>query len=69
MINKSWFQLRLRELGKTQMGLAQVLDIDRGQVTRMLDGERRVQIDEVPLLAHYLEVEEIEILRRLGLNV
>ena len=35
----------------------------------MLDGERRVQLDDVKPMAIYLEVSTVEMLRRLGLDV
>ena len=60
---------RLAELGKTQTALGKELKIDRAQVTRLLDGSRRVRLDEVETIARFLDISTIEMLRRLGLNL
>lgn len=60
---------RLAELSKTQTSLGQELKIDRAQVTRLLDGSRRVRLDEVETIAHFLDISTIEMLRRLGMNL
>ena len=60
---------RLKDLDKTQTSLGKALSIDRAQVTRLLDGDRRVRLDEVETLARHLDISTIEMLRRLGLNL
>ena len=60
---------RLAELGKTQTALGKELKIDLAQVTRLLDGSRRVRLDEVETIARFLDISTIEMLRRLGLNL
>lgn len=67
--NKSFIVNRLRDLNKTQTGLGKALSIDRAQVTRLLDGERRVRLDEVEIIARYLDISTIEMLRSLGMNL
>ena len=60
---------RLKELAKTQSGLGDRLNIDRAQVTRLLDGKRRVRLDEVETIARYLDISSLEMLRVLGLKL
>ena len=67
--NKDFIVKRLAEVGKTQMAMAVALDIDRAQVTRLLNGARKVQLDEVPTMARFLDISTIEMLRNLGLDV
>lgn len=67
--DKAYIVARLSEIGKTQMALGEALKIDRAQVTRLLQGKRKVQLDEVPIMARFLDISNIEMLRRLGLDV
>ena len=67
--DKNFIVGRLQDLGKTQTGLGETLKIDRAQVTRLINGERRVRLDEVEIIARYLDISIVEMLRRLGLNV
>ena len=67
--DKKFIVDRLAELRKTQTALGEQLKIDRAQVTRMLNGQRRVQLDEVEIIARFLDVSTIEMLRRLGLQL
>jgi hypothetical protein len=67
--NKDFIVKRLAEVGKTQMAMAAALNIDRAQVTRLLNGLRKVQLNEVPVMARFLDISTIEMLRNLGLDV
>ena len=67
--DRKYIVARLAELRKTQTALGEQLKIDRAQVTRMLNGQRRVQLDEVETIARFLDVSTIEMLRRLGMNL
>ena len=67
--NKNYIVKRLSAINQTQMSLAAELKIDRAQVTRLLNGERKVQLDEVPTMARFLDISTIEMLRNLGLDV
>ena len=67
--DKNFIVGRLQDLGKTQTGLGETLKIDRAQATRLINGERRVRLDEVEIIARYLDISIVEMLRRLGLNV
>ena len=68
-IDAKWIKDRIADRGGSQAELGRVLGIDRSQITRMLDGERRVQLDDVKPMAIYLEVSTVEMLRRLGLDL
>ncbi len=68
-IDKPWIKARIAEIGGSQAEMGRVLGLDRSAITRMLDGERRVQLDDVKPMAIYLEVSTVEMLRRLGLDV
>lgn len=67
--DRKYIVARLAELSKTQTSLGQELNIDRAQVTRLLDGSRRVRLDEVETIARFLDISTIEMLRRLGMNL
>jgi transcriptional regulator with XRE-family HTH domain len=67
--DRAYIVARLAELSKTQSSLGQALNIDRAQVTRLLNGSRRVRLDEVETIARFLDISTIEMLRRLGLNL
>ena len=68
-IDSKWIRARIAKIGGSQAELGRVLGVDRAQITRMLDGQRRVQLDDVKPMAIYLEVSTVEMLRRLGLDV
>lgn len=68
-INSTAIRRRLRDLGKTQTGMGEAIGIDKAQTSRMLSGQRKVQIDEVERLARYLDISTVEMLRLLGVEV
>jgi plasmid maintenance system antidote protein VapI len=67
--DSDWIRKKISYSGKTQTGLAKVLGLDKAQVSRLIDGKRRVQLDEVKPIADYLEVSVMEMLRVLGLRI
>ena len=67
-IDSKWIRARIAKIGGSQAELGRVLGVDRAQITRMLDGERRVQLDDVKPMAIYLEVSTVEMLRRLEIG-
>jgi|10_taG_2_1085330.scaffolds.fasta_scaffold83972_2 transcriptional regulator with XRE-family HTH domain len=69
MTNNKWIRHRLIEIGKTQTDLGKTIKLDKAQVSRMLDGKRRVQIDEIERLAIFLEMPTVELLRQLGVRL
>ncbi len=50
-----WVRQGLKQKGKTQVGLAAALGIAQPQITRLLQGIRRLKTDEIPKIAEYLE--------------
>lgn len=66
VVNKSWFQAKLRELGKTQRDLARALGIDAPAVTQLLNGNRGVSIDEAAVIANYLHLDIQTVLLQCG---
>lgn len=56
-IFRDWIRAGLKQSGKTQVGLAQHLGIAHPQITQLLNGKRRLNVDEVPKIAEYLGVD------------
>jgi len=56
-IFREWIRAGLKQPGKTQVGLAQHLGIAHPQITHLLSGKRRLNVDEVPRIAEYLELD------------
>ena len=67
--DRDWIKGRLVDGGRTQTDLGKHLGLDKGQISRLISGERRVQLDEVEPMAKYLGVSTIVMLRHLGLDV
>ena len=55
-IDKAWFSQQLKRKGKSQADLARFLDLDRSAVTRMLNGDRHMSVEEQDRIAEYLEI-------------
>jgi DNA-binding transcriptional regulator YdaS (Cro superfamily) len=68
-VDKKWFKTRLAEIGLSQRGLARALDVDPAIVTLIFDGRRRIQPEEVPLLARILNATEMQVMRAAGMSV
>lgn len=51
----AWLRAGLAKRGKTSKGLAAVLGVSEAGVSRMLNGKRRIQIDELRLIESYIE--------------
>ena len=49
-----WIEEGLRKTGKTRSGLAAHLGVAHPQVTRLLNGDRALKVDELPKIAEYL---------------
>ena len=63
---RPWIAQRLSELAKTKIGLARALGINNSRVHEIVDGTRRVQIVEIPVLARYMELPEAQIVSMLA---
>lgn len=49
-----WIEEGLRKTGKTRSGLAAHLGVAHPQITRLLNGDRALKVDELPKIAEYL---------------
>ena len=54
-MQKHWFQDRLRQLGKTQRGLAKHMGLDPSRITAILNRSRGIKIAAAVEMADYLE--------------
>src|SRR6516165_10717267 len=52
---RSWVEHCLEKPGKSQGGLAAVLEVSDSAISRMLQGDHRIQTAELPKIAAYLE--------------
>lgn len=59
---RQWIATRLKQLGKKSAGLASALGIERSRVSEILKGSRRVQVNELPAFADYLEMSVQQLL-------
>ena len=64
-----WLRHRLKELVLTQRHLANALGRETSGGNRMVNGKRRLKMEEVPAVADLLKVSRAEMLRRAGLDV
>lgn len=65
-MQKQWFKERLRQLGKTQRGLAKHMGLDPSRVTEIFNGSRGVKIEEAVEMADYLETTLDHLVSKLG---
>ena len=68
-MEKRWFQDRLRQLGKTQRGLAKHMGLDPSRITEILNQSRSIKIEEAVEMADYLETSLDDLVARLGAAV
>lgn len=64
-IDAQWMRNRLKDLGKSQAGLARALGVNPSQVTRMFQGHRELAATEAPVVADYFEVPLKTIIEKL----
>lgn len=67
--DKEWFVRKLEENNKTLRGLARHMELDPSAVSRMLDGKRRMKMDEANSVASFLSVTVDEVLSHAGVNL
>ena len=60
-IDKAWFSQHLKKNGRSQNDLARFLNLHRSAVTRMLNGERNMSVEEQDRIAEYLDVPVSEV--------
>lgn len=68
-VNQKWFADCLKDADRSQRELARHLGISPSQVSKILGGERRVQLQEVEALAIFLGKTNAEVLTNLGVNL
>jgi repressor LexA len=56
----------LAKSGKNKIGLAKALGRQPSAITALLQGQRRVQADEVPIIAAYLELDKVLLMGYVG---
>jgi len=61
-MNREWFVQQMMSKGLSLRGLAKILDMDPGALSRTFNGERRMQIREVKGLAEVFRASEAEVL-------
>jgi len=69
LIDKQWFNIKLKEKNKSQSGLARHLNVDRSAITRMLSNERKIKLDEATKIAEFLETSVEEVLHHAGVSI
>ncbi len=65
-VDKKWFLNRLQEQKKSVRGLARHLEIDASAASRMLSGQRKMQIEEAHSIARFLNAPVSEVMRHAG---
>ena len=65
-MEKRWFQDRLRQLGKTQRGLAKHMGLDPSRITEIFNQSRSIKIEEAVEMAEYLETSLDDVVSKLG---
>ena len=50
-----WLSDGLNKPGKNAMGLANALEVHRSAIYKMISGERKINANELPIIAKYLE--------------
>ena len=58
-----WIESRLKDIGKSKSGLADLLGVSPARVTEILKGERKIQLSELPAIARYLGVSTDQVLK------
>jgi transcriptional regulator with XRE-family HTH domain len=67
-IDVKWFQNRIRDLGTSQRQLSTVIATNPNTISLILNGNRKMTHDEIPILAQLLNTTSEEIIRRLGVE-
>lgn len=63
---RMWIKIRLKELNKTQKGLASALGLPHPRITELISEKRELATREVPAFAKYLEMSVMEVIERLA---
>ena len=68
-IDKKWFLKLLEERHQSVRGLARHMDLDASAVSRMLSGQRKMQMEEAKTIAHFLRAPVSEVMKHAGVSV
>jgi plasmid maintenance system antidote protein VapI len=68
-IDIKWFQDRIRDLGTSQRKLSTEIATNPNTISMILNGNRKLTHDEIPVFARILETTTDEVLRRLGVDM
>jgi transcriptional regulator with XRE-family HTH domain len=68
-IDADWFRKILTQKNRSQRSMAKHLKLDPGAVTLMLQGKRKMQLDEAREIASFLGEPVAAVLRAAGLQV
>jgi len=68
-IDGKWFKDRLADRKKSTRGLARHLDIDPASASRMLNGQRKMSMEEAQKIAIFLGLPLGEVMRHTGIQM
>lgn len=69
MVDKRWFQDRVRDADISQAKLANMLGIDRAAMSLTFSGKRKMQLDEAARIAEILALDVNEVMARAGVRL
>jgi transcriptional regulator with XRE-family HTH domain len=68
-IDGEWMRQQLKEKGKSQADLARFLKVEPAIITRILQGRRRLQLDDCRQIARFLGMPVDDVLRHAGMKL
>jgi hypothetical protein len=68
-IDSEWFKDRIRDKKKSTRGLARHLDIDPASASRMINGQRKMSMEEAQKIAIFLGLPINEVMRHTGIQM
>lgn len=68
-VDEQWVRAQLDRENKTAKQLGEFIGVDQSSVSKMLKGGRRINLEEIPLIAHFINAPVDETARRLGLPI
>lgn len=66
-IDDAWFRRALEDAGITSRKLANILDVDPSGISRLLAGNRNLQIDEAAIIAKHINRPFMEVCKKAGI--
>lgn len=67
-MSREWIKDRLKDLKKTQVGLAKKLNLPHARISEMINGKRSLKLIEAPAFAEYMKMSIEEVMSRFGLE-